>query len=489
MSSTDDACTELDEAQIVRPERFVLPEVSGIAVPRRVTSKGKTFTEWQLMLRWSDGRREAIRLDEAIQVAGKMVYLRPQCPAPEPNQIGRWSTDARQKWLAGEATLPADELCRQLIERYAKYLHLPSESGSGLLVLLACWTVLTYVYPVFDAIPYLAIGGPTGSGKTRVLDLLEQLAFRPLVTSNLTNSALFRHLDSYGGTALLDEAERFQNVHSPEVGELMSSLLAGYRRGKYVTKTETLGDGSHSPRHYCVSGPKAIACINALPPTLAARSISIPMLRCPQGCDKPRLRVEKDRETWSRLRDSLHAIAMEYGDEWLSLPEREHVCPEMSGRNFELWQPVLAIAEWFEGHGAKKLLPVLRDFAIRSIESSREAATPGEDELLLQELAALVTGGSRPTAKEVLLAVMQKEPHLFHRWHAKRAAVTLARYGFRTRPSQGRNVYDPSDDDLRRVQDAYAIDLGLPQPPAPEAEQLLLPGVLGGRGGRATQGV
>jgi hypothetical protein len=483
--STEDGC-ELGEAQIVRPELFILPEVSGMAVPLRFARKGKSVLEWHLMLRWRDGRREAIRLDEAIAVGSSTIYLQPRPPAPEPHLVGKWSTEGRRHWLSGGHSLPPDELCRQLLEGYAKYLHLPNESDFGVVVLLACWTILTYIHPVFDAVPYLAIGGPTGSGKTRVLELLEQLVYRPFATSNLTHSALFRHLDSFGGTPLLDEAERFQLVNSPEIGELMSSLLAGYRRGKYVSKTECLGDGTYSSRHYCVSGPKAIACINALPPTLAARSLLIPMFRCPENCEKPRLRVETDRARWALVRDSLHAMAMNYGDAWLSLPGRENVCPEMSGRHYEIWQPVLAIAEWLEGHGAGNLLSVLREFALRSIDSTREATTPAEDEVLLQALAHLVANKCHPTAKEVLHAAAQQEPFLLKHWHARRAATHLSRYGFRTRGSHGRRVYDPSADDFRRVQDSYRIDFGLPRP---AVEQMRDPGAHGVCGARVPQGV
>jgi hypothetical protein len=483
MSSPTEAPTELDEAQIVRAERFILPDVSGITVPCRFPKDGRVVTEWRLLLRWNDGRREESFLGDCINAGGRNVYLQPRPPAPEPNQVGRWSADGRRKWRDGNQSMPADELYKRLVDGFARYLHLPSEDDGGVVLLLTCWTILTYVYPVFDAIPYLAIGGPTGSGKTRVLDLLEQLVFRPISTSNLTNSVLFRHLDAFGGTALLDEAERFHNVRSPETGELMSSLLAGYRRGKCISKSESLGDGRFAPRHYCVSGPKAVACINSLPAPLASRSVSISMLRCPTGSPKPRLRVAADAAEWSLLRDALHATAMEHGPDWLTLPSRQHVCPEMSGRNYELWQPLLAIAAWLEEQGVKNLLTRLQSFALRSVRDSRETTTPPEDEVLLQSLAALLASGKRPTAQQVLSAAEAKESNLFHRWSPKRASATLNRYGFKARPSHGQHVYDPTDDSLRRVQDCYGIDLGLPQLVDAQAQPLSQDGAHGAHAG------
>ena len=46
---------------------------------------------------------------------------------------------------------------------------------------LALWSVLTYCYQAWDAVPYLNIGGPIRSGKTRLFEILSRLAFRPLV--------------------------------------------------------------------------------------------------------------------------------------------------------------------------------------------------------------------------------------------------------------------------------------------------------------------
>lgn len=486
MNSPNDEPVELDEAQIVRPERFILPDVSGMTVPLRIRKDGKTLIQWRLLLQWNDGRREEIALSDCISTGGGPVYLQPGPREPEPSQIGRWSTEARQRWLRGEATMPPDELCRRLLEGFSRYLHVPSEDDRGIFILLTCWSILTYVHPVFDAVPYIAIGGPAESGKTKVLDLLQQLVFRPIPTSNCTNSALFRLLDAFGGTAILDEAERFQNVNSPDIGELMSSLLAGYRRGKCITKTESLGDGSFAPRHYCVSGPKAIACINSLPVTLASRCVPIPMFRCPKDSPKYRLRIAEDNAEWGLLRDALHAMAMENGPDWLALPARQDVCPDIGGRNYELWQPLLAIAAWLEERGAINLLGTLREFALRSIDDSRDVTTPPEDEILLQALASLLASGVRPTANQILDAAARRDRNLVYRWTAKRVSSVLSRYGLKTRPSHGRAIYDPSIDSLRAVRDSYRINLDLPQPADGQA---LPPGGHGAHGGRLTQGV
>ncbi len=115
------------------------------------------------------------------------------------------------------------------------------------------------------------------------------------------------------------------------------------------------------------------------------------------------------------------------------------------------------------------MLDLLRRHALLLIESSREAATPPDDETLLQALARAVGSGIAPTAKEMLATVKDAEPGLFHKWSARAVAAHLKRYGLRSRQSNGRHIFDPSPADLLRVQESYGIDLDVPPPdPTPD---------------------
>jgi len=459
---------ELGDGRVVRPERFILPGVSGLSVPRRIIRGGEPVGEWLLLLRWADGRREAMPLPEMLTVGGEQVFFSTRPPEPPPSMQPGWSAASREAWLAGASPMPPDELCRLLSQGFARYLDLPSDTAPGTVAMLTAWAMLSYIFPVFDAVPYLAVGGPAGSGKSRVFELLGQVVLRPLSTSNLSNPALFRSLHAFGGVALLDEAERLRESRSPEVQELLSSLLAGYKRGGCATRCEQAGDGQFIMRHFGVFGPKALASINEVPPTLATRCLAVPMFRSPPESKKPRLRVEADGQRWQVLRDSLHILAMEHGSEWLDLPARQDVVPEMSGRNFELWQPLLSIAAWLEEHGARGMLDTLRRHALFLIESSREAATPPDDEALLRALARAVGSGIAPTAGELLATVSEAEPSLFRHWTAKGVSNHLKRYGLRSRKANGRHIFDAAPGDLLRVQQSYGIDLDLPTDPTPD---------------------
>ncbi len=456
------AAVELPPGQLIRPECFYVEGHAGIAVPRLLLRNGETSMQWTLCLRKPDGSRLIEELSQSLQLSnGQSLYVNPMPPQPQPEQACGWSQQSRDAWLAGSDGMKPEAFFEAMAGGLAKYLDLPPETAAGTISTLICWVFLTYIYPAFSAVPYLLLSGPAGSGKSRVLELLELLVFRPFSASNLTNAVLFRSLHSFGGTLLLDEAEQLRDNRSPEVKELMASLLAGYRAGKSVCRMEPVASGGFTVNHFCVYGPKAIACINEVPTPLASRCIQIPMFRSPPGSPTPRQRLMASNGLWRSLRDAAHALALDHGADWPILPDRGDVCPDMAGRDYELWQPLLSIAEWFESHGVVGLLSLLQSHALDRIASTKDHATPPDDEVLLQSLAKLVSQDERPTAKEVLAYAQQEEPNTFNRWSARGTGSHLRRYGLKTEKSQGRLEYRPSKEDLARIQANYGVDLGM----------------------------
>lgn len=454
--------TELDVSRIVRPERFITPEVSGLTVAIPTLCDDRPTGRWMLYLRWADGRREAIELPDSLALPdGAKLWIYPTPGEPSVGEVPAWAEADRKAWLAGAETSDPAEVFQRLCKCIAYFIDFPADRAPGTAATLALWAMLTYAYPAWPAIPYLYLGGPMGSGKTRVFEVLSRLVFRPLQSSNMTGAALFRTLHSKGGTLLYDEAERLKQS-TPEVGEVNSMLLAGYKRGGRATRLEPVGDTFRTVE-FCVFGPKGLACIRGLPESLSSRCISVMMFRAGKDSLKPRRHIDGHAERWQALRADLHAMALEYGTDFLDLATRGHVCPAMSGRQYELWQPLLALASWLEDHGAKGLLALMQNFATASNESAEDEQTPDRDEVLLRALAELVRAGQSPIAKDVLDRAEQGEPRTFTNWSAKGAANALRRYGIETRKTHGRRSYGHvALDDLRRVQTTYNMDLGLP---------------------------
>lgn len=343
----EESSAELDVSRIVRPEWFATPQVSGLTVAMPVLCGGKPANRWRLYLRWTNDKREVRDLSDSIDLPDKTkLWIHPIPGQVSIKTVPAWSESARKKWLAGEVSPDPAEVFVRLCQCIAYFVAFPEQHGPGATSTLALWTMLSYVYSAWSAIPYLYLGGPAGSGKTRVFEVISRLVFRPLQSSNMTGAALFRTLHGNGGTLIYDEAERLKQ-NTPDVGEINSMLLAGYKRGGRATRLEPIGD-TFKTVEFDVFGPKALACIKGLPVALGSRCISIYMFRAGRDSPKPRRRIDSYALRWQTLRDDLHALALNYAPDFLNFPDRHDVCPDMSGRNFELWQPLLALAEWIE---------------------------------------------------------------------------------------------------------------------------------------------
>jgi hypothetical protein len=373
--------------------------------------------------------------------------------------------------------------------RIAEYLDFPPESAAGTTATLALWAVLSYVYPAWDAVPYLSLGGPMSSGKTRVLDVLQRLTLRPVSSSNLTAPALFRVLHAYGGTMLYDEAERLRQS-TPDVQEINSVLLAGYRRGGTAIRLEPVDD-TFRPVRFGVYGPKALACIAGLPPALASRCVRVVMSRAAAGSPKPRRRIDADTAAWQSARDDLHGLALEHGPRWVELASSKHVVPaDLGGRNYELWQPLLALAGWFEEHGAENLLGLVQAHALTSVAAAADDTVPEADEILLELLAEAVRGLHQPTSKELLAAARLRDEATFKRWQTGWVTGRLKAYGIPTpRKSNGARRYrDVTPAQLREIGERYGIDLGFGGvEPTPESVPVVTAVPRGARSGTAAE--
>ena len=72
----------------------------------------------------------------------------------------------------------------------------------------ALWVVHTYLLNVFHITPRLGIRSPMKRcGKTTLLDVLERLVWRPLLSGSITAAAMFRMIEAYCPSLLIDEAD------------------------------------------------------------------------------------------------------------------------------------------------------------------------------------------------------------------------------------------------------------------------------------------
>lgn len=105
--------------------------------------------------------------------------------------------------------------------------------------------------------PYLRVRGDPGSGKTRFLLTVGCLCHERIFASGAsTVSPLFRLLDTFRGTLVIDEGD-FRL--SDEKAEVVKILNNGNGKGFPVLRSEVSRQGEYGLRAYAVFGPNLVA--------------------------------------------------------------------------------------------------------------------------------------------------------------------------------------------------------------------------------------
>lgn len=161
------------------------------------------------------------------------------------------------------------------------------------------WLFGTYLMDVWRLWPKILISSPAKRcGKSTFCEILEAHAHRPLVVANCTTAALFRTIETFSPTFILDEADTFLR-ENPDIGGLLN---AGHtRRTAYAIRL--VGD-NHEAKKFSVWCAQIIAGIGEQTDTLADRSIRINLKR--QLPTERKVRVPADMfEQFSHVRRKL----------------------------------------------------------------------------------------------------------------------------------------------------------------------------------------
>ncbi len=226
------------------------------------------------------------------------------------------------------------ELLDELRELVTMYVVLPDGAADA----LALWTLFTYTFKHARTCPLIAFTSPDKRcGKSTALRALIALTHRPLVASNISPAALFRSVDEYHPTLLVDECDTFLADNE----ELRGILNAGHHRD---TATAVRCEGSaHEPRVFDVFSPKALALIGKLPPTLADRSIEIPMRRKTRSEKVARVGRAYERGNTLELRMRCKRWADDNAE--MLQHAQPALLPSLNDRAFDNWEPLFAIAD------------------------------------------------------------------------------------------------------------------------------------------------
>jgi hypothetical protein len=171
--------------------------------------------------------------------------------------------------------------------------------------LVATYILMTWVFDRFDALPYLRPQGDFSSGKSRLLQVVGFVCFRPVMaTGGATPAALFRIIHKFHPTLVIDEAD-FSG--GDEAHEIIRILLAGYQRGFSVLRAERTASDNFDVASYDCYCPKLVASRRRFAdPALESRCLSYTMPLLPDiAKDMPLVLGPEFRSEALRLRNML----------------------------------------------------------------------------------------------------------------------------------------------------------------------------------------
>ncbi len=201
---------------------------------------------------------------------------------------------------------------------------------------VALWVAMTWFIDEIEVAPLAIITAPEKRcGKTLLLNLLGRLCARAITASSISPSALFRAIDAWSPTLLIDEADAFMKDNE----EIRGLLNSGHTRDSaYVIRT--VGEG-FTPTKFNTWGAKALAGIGHVADTLMDRAVVLELRRKLAHENVERIRYAEP-SLFAELRSKLARFADDYSEKVRQA--RPPLPNSLNDRAQDNWEPLLAIA-------------------------------------------------------------------------------------------------------------------------------------------------
>ena len=237
-----------------------------------------------------------------------------------------------------DSEVDGKELLDQLANTITKYVFLPPGASDT----LALWALFTYAWGAFDIYPYINVTSVVwGCGKSTLAEVMNSLVYRPLKCEHATGPALFRTIEQFGPTCIIDEADSFLDRNE----EMRGLVNSGHRRGGGFIRC--IGD-DNAPHKFSTVGPKIILGIGRRAGTVIDRSINFDLQRKTEVDEVERIVsiVQMDKGLLRHRRKMKR-----WADDHLPLLEGSD--PDMpslrADRALDNWRPLFAIAKQVGG--------------------------------------------------------------------------------------------------------------------------------------------
>jgi len=292
-----------------------------------------------------------------------------------PKLDSRWSEEMLKKIKWDNKVNPQD-VYYTILSHYKAHMALEEEADYHI---LTSWTIMTYLFPIFKAVPYLNLKGMKGTGKTTLLDLLRLLCFNAFKERS-TLATLRDKIDSERATALIDQADTRFGTNEKTLSDMLDPLVDSYKASSGVITKSVQTDKNFVRAEYNIFGPKAFAGTKELNFDLKDRCIQIQLIKSLENLPQ----VDTDKSIWLETRDSLYKLAINHFFEAREIYKELQASyvddKSIVGRNLELWIPIETILKLCKQ--SSETLSNVRSSYLQKVGFSEDNLSPMENEII-----------------------------------------------------------------------------------------------------------
>lgn len=314
-------------------------------------------------------------------------------------------------------TVNASELLDEITKQIERFIVCAPETANT----SALWIAFTWIIDFVQVAPIAFITAPEMQcGKSQLLSVIGSMVKKPAVAANISPSVVFRVIEKYCPTLLIDEADSFMNGND----DLRGIINSGHtRQTAYVWRS--VGE-EHEPMQFSTWGAKALCGIGTQAATIMDRSIVLELRRKLDHERVERLR-HADKSLFLEIRQKLARFALQAGE---SIEKARPSLPEtLSDRAQDNWEPLLAIADYAGGHWPE----TARKSALVVFGKSMDKDNQSAGMLLLRDIQAHFDDDphrAKITSAELLQKLCAAEDSPWSEWSKGKPITTakIARY-------------------------------------------------------------
>ena len=224
---------------------------------------------------------------------------------------------------------------------------------------VALWIVLAWIHaqPGLEIAPFLNITAPTKrAGKATLLYIIKEFCPRPLLSTKVSPSVMFRVIEMFGPTFCMDELKLKGGERSEAKEELSLILNASQSRveADVIRNVQTVVNGVRdwTPLPFNTWCPKVLCGIGGLEDATLDRCIQINLKRKPKTVKLPRWR-NRDREEVKKLVRKLARWSRDNADRIVAGRDEVKLPESLNDLQQDSWEPIFSIAKTAGGNWPK----------------------------------------------------------------------------------------------------------------------------------------